>query len=104
MCLNYDGAAPCVADDSVRATSSDAKAVSSYTIIGASGQVQLFLFDRTTQSQSASVEIVGGVDASAQLFRFDGATRLGPAGSAAVTQGRFTVTLPAYSATLAVIH
>ncbi len=101
--LNYDGAGSKVAGDSVRAVSSDVDGVGSYAIRGSGTRLWLFLFNKDTVARSTTVQVVGGLSQPATLYRFDGTHRLGSAGTASPTAGALTLSLPARSATLAVL-
>ncbi|MFI5196979.1 MAG: glycoside hydrolase family 44 protein [Thermoanaerobaculia bacterium] len=102
---NYDGAGAQVAGDSVRATSANVDAVGAYAIRGGAGGNTLYilLFNKDTAAQTAAVSVSGGLAQAAQLFRFTGAARLAAAGTATPAAGSLTLSLPARSATLAVV-
>jgi hypothetical protein len=99
--LNYDGAGAKVTGESVRAVSSDVDGVGSYAVRGAGGRLYVLLFNKDTASRSTTVTVAGAANRTANLYRFDGATRLGAAGTVALAGGAFTLNLPARSATLA---
>jgi hypothetical protein len=101
--FNYDGAGAKVAGDSVRAVSSDVDAVGSYAIRGTGSRLWVLLFNKDTAGRQTTVQIAGGLTRTATLYRFDGTHRLGSAGTAAPSAGALTLTLPARSATLAVL-
>jgi hypothetical protein len=101
--LNYDGAGAKVAGDSVRAVSSDVDGVGSYAIRGAGTRLWVLLFNKDTVARSTTVQVTGGLTQPATLYRFDGTHRLGAAGTASPTGGALTLSLPARSATLAVL-
>ena len=102
---NYDGAGAQVAGDSVRATSADVDRVGAYAQRGGAGSntLYLLLFNKDVASQAVTATVAGGLSGSASLFRFSGASRLAAAGSAAPSGGTLALTLPARSATLAVV-
>lgn len=102
--LNYDGAGSKVAGDSVRAVSSDVDAVGAYAVHGAGSRLYLLLFNKDTSVRSTSATVAGGIFGSAALYRFDGSHRLAAAGTADPVDGVLTLSLPARSATLAVLE
>ncbi|HXO21672.1 MAG TPA: glycoside hydrolase family 44 protein [Thermoanaerobaculia bacterium] len=102
--LNYDGQGGKVAGDSVRALSSDVDGVGAYAVRGAGSSLFVLLFNKDTASRQTTVQVAGGsLDRSAALYRFDPTHRLGAAGTATPAGGALTLTLPARSATLAVL-
>ncbi|HZF13106.1 MAG TPA: glycoside hydrolase family 44 protein [Thermoanaerobaculia bacterium] len=101
--LNYDGAGAKVAGDSVRALSSDVDGVGAYAVRGTGSRLYLLLFNKDVVVRSTTVQVTGGLSRPATLYRFDGTHRLGAAGSAAPAGGALTLSLPARSATLAVL-
>jgi glycosyl hydrolase family 44 len=101
--LNYDGLGSKVAGDSVRALSSDVDAVGAYAIRGTGSRLYVLLFNKATGARTAAVQVAGGFTQPAALYRFDGGHRLGAAGSATPSAGVLTLSLPARSATLAVL-
>ncbi|MFN7990335.1 MAG: glycoside hydrolase family 44 protein [Thermoanaerobaculia bacterium] len=101
--MNYDGAGAKVSGTAVRCVSSDVDSVGAYTIQGANGTLHVLLFNKATSSVDAQLSAAGGFGPTASLYRFSGAARLAAAGSAITGGGPFTLTLPARSATLAVI-
>jgi hypothetical protein len=101
--LSYDGAGTKVAGDSVRALSSDVDAVGSYAIRGTGSRLWVLLFNKDTAARTTTVQVAGGLTRPATLYRFDGTHRLGAAGTAAPSGGALALTLPARSATLAVL-
>ncbi len=102
---NYDGAGAQVTGDSVRATSVNVDAVGSYAVRGGAGGNTLYilLFNKDTAAQTAAVSVAGGLTQTARLYRFSGAARLAAAGTAIPASGSLTLSLPARSATLAVV-
>ena len=102
---NYDGAGAQVAGDSVRATSANVDLVGAYAQRGGPGgnTLYLLLFNKDTSAQTVAATVAGGLSGPASLFRFTGSSRLATAGSAAPSGGTLTLTLPARSATLAVV-
>ena len=101
--MNYDGAGAKVSGTAVRCVSSAVDSVGAYTVQGANGTLHVLLFNKATSSVDAQVSAAGGLGPTAALYRFSGAGRLASAGSANTGGGPFTLTLPARSATLAVI-
>ena len=93
------------AGDSVRATSANVDLVGAYAQRGGAGgnTLYLLLFNKDVSAQSVPATVAGGLSGSASLFRFTGSSRLAAAGSAAPSGGTLTLTLPARSATLAVV-
>ena len=100
--LNYDGSGSKVGSESVQAVSSDVDAVGAYALRDAS-KTYVLLFNKDTAARDANVAIAGVTATSAALYRFDGSTRLGAAGTGSISHGALTVSLPARSATLAVV-
>ncbi len=100
--LDYDGNGSKIGSESVRAQSSDVNAVGAYALRDAS-RVYLLLFNKDTNPRSTSVTVASAASSSAQLFRFDASTRLASAGTASVSSGVLALTLPARSATLAIV-
>jgi hypothetical protein len=101
--LDYDGAGSRVAGDSVRALSADVDAVGAYTVRGTGSRLFLLLFNKDTAARQTTLTVPGGLVQPAALFRFDPTHRLAAAGSAAPAAGALSLTLPARSATLAVV-
>jgi Glycoside hydrolase family 44 len=101
--LNYDGAGAKVEGESVRAVSSQVDGVGSYAIRRADGRLYLLLFNKDIAARTANVQVAGYGNVGASLYRFSGAQRLGPAGSASLVGGAVSLSLPARSATLAVV-
>ncbi len=99
---NYDGAGATVAGDSVRATSWNADAVSSYAIRDGK-KLYVMLFNKQSQGQQVDVTIDGGATGTVSFYGFDEGQRLGARGSAAIDGQSFMAQLPALSATLAVL-
>jgi hypothetical protein len=101
--LDYDGQGSKAAGTSVRALSSDVDAVGAYAVAGPGARLFLLLFNKDTLDRPLSAQIAGGASYTAALYRFDGAQRLGTAGAATAPAGALSLTLPARSATLAVL-
>jgi hypothetical protein len=101
--LDYDGAGSRVSGTSVRATSDAADAVGTYAVQREDGRLYVLLFNRDTAARDVAVAIAGASDGAAALFRFGPTERLAPAGSADMTADALEVSLPARSATLAVV-
>lgn len=101
--LDYDGAGSQVSGTSVRATSDAGDDVGTYAVQRDDGRLYVLLFNRATSARDATVAIGGASDGAAALFRFGSTERLAAAGSAEVTAGALELTLPARSATLAVV-
>jgi hypothetical protein len=101
--LNYDGLGAKVAGDSVRALSSDVDGVGAYALRGTGSRLYVLLFNKDVAVRSTTVQVAGGLTQPAALYRFDGSHRLGSAGSASPAGGNLTLSLPARSATLAVL-
>jgi glycosyl hydrolase family 44 len=99
MYLDYDGAGTGVEGDSVSAVSADVTKVGAYVIDGVHTYVLLFNKD----TASTSVDVSGLPAGPAALYRFDATHALAPAGSVAASGGHLILTLPAHSATLAVL-
>ncbi|MEO6323905.1 MAG: glycoside hydrolase family 44 protein [Thermoanaerobaculia bacterium] len=103
MYLNYDGAGAKVSGESIRAISSNIDAVGAYAVRGTSNYYFL-LFNKDTAPRPTTVTVAGGSSLSAQLYRYDGSNRLAAVpGTIAPAAGSYTLTLPARSATLAVV-
>jgi hypothetical protein len=92
-----------VAGDSGRAVSSDIDGVGSYAIRGTGSRLWVLLFNKDTVARQTTVQVAGGLTQPAALYRFDGTHRLGSAGTASPSGGALTLSLPARSATLAVL-
>ncbi|MBK8229056.1 MAG: hypothetical protein IPK72_00440 [Candidatus Eisenbacteria bacterium] len=100
--LNYDGAGARVEGESVHATSSDIDRVGAYAVRATGPQLFVLLFNKSTEPQSVSAGVGGGLVGPLWLYRFDGSQSLGPAGSITPSGGSFGLVLPPRSATLAV--
>jgi len=100
--LDYDGKGARVAGDSVEAVSSGVDTVGAYAVAGAGSRLYLLLFNKDFASHAVQVQVAGSPSAPLALYEFDAVHRFGPAGTAALTAGAVTLTLPALSATLAV--
>lgn len=101
--LNYDGAGASIDGTSVRATSDAPDAVGAYALQRDDGRLHVLLFNRDTAVREVSATLGGTASGSARLYRFAAAERLGAAGTASVADGVLRLTLPARSATLAVV-
>ncbi|WP_254638869.1 glycoside hydrolase family 44 protein [Cohnella sp. GbtcB17] len=103
--LDYDGNGSQIRGDSVRAVSSLPDAVGSYAIDGSDGKLYVLLFNKDTVTREVNVGLgEGSGSGSAELYRFDAATRLSAAGAKTVGEdGKLTLRLAARSATLAVV-
>src|SRR5690606_36619683 len=102
--LDYDGAGGRVSGESVASTSSDLDEVCAYAVRGPSHQLYVLLFNKETSPLEVDVDVAVPVAGPAALWRFTPATRLGPAGTVPVAGDGFSLTLPARSATLAVVR
>jgi len=107
--MNYDTAGHKVDGEAVRATSSSVDDVGGYVVRGttASGfpnRLYVLLFNKATITESTMVNIAGVTIQAPNLplYRFS-SSRLAPAGTAAHGAGGFTLSLPARSATLAIV-
>jgi len=100
--LDYDGKGARVAGDSVQAVSSSVDTVGAYAVAGPGSRLHLLLFNKDFVSHAVQVQVAGSPSAPLALYEFDAVNRFGPAGTAALTAGAVTLTLPALSATLAV--
>jgi hypothetical protein len=100
--LNYDGQGAAVSGDSVSAVSSSVDDVGAYAVSGAGTRLFLLLFNKATADRDAVVSLPSPLHWRARLWRFDGADGLGSAGTTSPAGGSLTLTLPTYSATLAV--
>jgi glycosyl hydrolase family 44 len=101
--LNYDGAGGKVEGDSVRAVSSQVDGVGSYAVRRSDGRLFLLLFNKDTAARTANVTVAGYGNVPVSLYRFHATQRLASAGSASLVGGAAALSLPARSATLAVI-
>jgi Glycoside hydrolase family 44 len=100
--LDYDGNGARVAGDSIQAVSSSVDTVGAYAVAGPGSRLHLLLFNKDFVSHAVQVQVAGSPSAPLALYEFDAVNRFGPAGTAALTAGAVTLTLPALSATLAV--
>ncbi len=100
--LDYDGNGSRVGSESVQAVSSDVDAVGAYALRD-STRVYVLLFNKDTAARDAAVSIAGSTGTSAALYRVQASSRLGASGTVPVVRGALAVSLPARSATLAVI-
>ena len=100
--LNYNGVGGKVAGDTVRATTSNVDLVGSYALRNGN-TLFVLLFNKDTAVRTTSVAVAGGLTQTAALFGFDGANRLRAMGSAVPSSGALNLSLPARSATLAVV-
>ncbi|HKD18135.1 MAG TPA: S-layer homology domain-containing protein, partial [Thermoanaerobaculia bacterium] len=100
--LDYDGQGGAVSGDSVTATSSNVDDVGAYAVAGAGTRLFFLLFNKATADRDAVVTLPSPLHWRARLWRFDGTDDLGSAGTASPSGGSLTLTLPTYSATLAV--
>jgi hypothetical protein len=100
--LNYDGLGSRVTGESVRTTSSNVDQLGAYAVRNG-GTLYALLFNKHTASRTVSVTVAGGLTQTAALYGFDAANRLRATGAAAPAAGALDLTLPARSATLAVV-
>ncbi|GMU67486.1 MAG: hypothetical protein AMXMBFR36_37600 [Acidobacteriota bacterium] len=101
--LDYDGAGARVAGESVSTVSSDLDEVGAYAVRGPSDQLYVLLFNKETAARDVDVDVAAAVSGPAALWRFTPASPLGSAGTVPVAGNGFTLTLPARSATVAVL-
>lgn len=104
--LNYDGLGSKVTGDSVRAVSANVDAVGSYAVRSGDGaRLYVLLFNKDTAERRADLAFPAGALAGgvASLWRFDPTHRLAAAGAATPAANSLSLTLPARSATLAVL-
>ncbi|KAB2962343.1 MAG: endoglucanase [Thermoanaerobaculia bacterium] len=101
--LDYDGAGSRVAGESVSTLSSDLDEVGAYAVRGPSDQLYVLLFNKETAARDVDVDVAVAVAGPAALWRFTPASPLGSAGTVPVAGNGFTLTLPARSATVAVL-
>lgn len=102
--LDYDGAGHKVHGENVRATTSDLPSVGAYAVRGSSDQLYVLLFNKDDEPRTTNVTVAVPVSGPAQLWRFTASTPIGPAGSLPVTANAFSASLPARSATVAVLR
>jgi len=100
---DYDGAGAKVTGDSVRATTSDVDGVGAYAVRGGDERLFVLLFNKDTEPRATTVTVAATLTGAVDLWRFDGTTPLGPAGSLALSGDGFALTLPPRSATLAIV-
>lgn len=100
--LDYDGAGARIEGETVRAATSDVDRVGAYAVRGPGAEIFVLLFNKSTEPQTVSTTVTGGLLGPLSLFRFDGTQALGPAGSVTPSGGTFSLVLPPRSATLAV--
>jgi hypothetical protein len=100
--LNYDGQGGAVSGDSVSAVSSNVDDVGAYAVAGTGTRLFLLFFNKATASRDAVVTLPSPLHWRARLWRFDASDDLGSAGTVNPSGGSLTLTLPTYSATLAV--
>jgi hypothetical protein len=100
--LDYDGDGSPVTGDSIHAVSANVDDVGAYGVAGAGRRLFLLLFNKATASRDAAISFSEALHWRARLWRFDGATALGPVGTALPSGGSLALTLPTRSATLAV--
>ena len=104
--LNYDGLGSKVSGDSVRALTSNVDAVGAYAVRGAGTRLFVLLFNKDTADRQTTVQFPAGTlsGTAGSLWRFDAVHRLGAAGTVTPGGGGLSLTLPARSATLAVLE
>ena len=88
---------------SVRTTSSNVDLVGAYTVQDSDGRLYVLLFNKDLAAQTVHVNVANLALQAIQLYRFTGASALGPAGTITPSSGSFDAVLPARSATLAVV-
>lgn len=101
--LNYDGAGARVTGTNVRAASGSVDQVGAYAVVGTQRRRFVLLFNKNTAPQAVNVHFVQSATGSAQLYRFHATQALAPAGTAPIASNDLALTLPARSATLAVV-
>ncbi|HTY43424.1 MAG TPA: glycoside hydrolase family 44 protein [Thermoanaerobaculia bacterium] len=99
--LDYDGLGSSIAGDSVDAQSANVDDVGAYAVAGAGTRLYLLLFNKATGDRDVSVSLPSPLNWRARLWRFDGGSGLGAAGTGLPASGALGLTLPARSATLA---
>jgi len=102
--LDYDGAGARVSGESVAATSSDLEEVGAYAVRGSTDRLYVLLFNKETSPREVDVEIAAAASGPAALWRFTPTAPLAAAGTLPVAGNGFAATLPARSATLAVVQ
>lgn len=101
---NYDGGGAKVTGESVRATTSDVDGVGAYAVLGGDERLFVLLFNKDVDPRDVTVDVNAALTGTVALWRFTGATALGSAGTLPVAGDGFAATLPARSATLAVVR
>ena len=101
--LDYDASGSTVAGDSVAAASGNVDDLGAYAVAGSGTRLFLLLFNKATAARDAAVSLPPATPLNwrARLWRFDGASTLGSAGTALPSAGGLTLALPSRSATLA---
>src|SRR5262249_44891799 len=97
--LDYDGDGSPVAGESIHADTANVDDLGAYAVAGAGRRVFLLLFNKATASRDAAVSFGEDLHWRARLWRFDGATALGPAGTVLPSAGSLALALPTRSAT-----
>lgn len=104
MFLDHDGAGSALLGESVRATTTNADNVAAYAIDAPGTDLHVLLFNKSTAPTEVTVRVADDIpDGPASLYRFDAQTPFGPAGAGQVSGGSLNLSLPARSATLAVV-
>jgi hypothetical protein len=102
--LNYNGAGAKVTGDAVAAVSSNKDQVGSYAIQNANGTTYVLLFNKATEASPVTVNLGGHGGKQVELFGFDADNALQRTGTMTASASGLALTLPARSATLAVVH
>jgi hypothetical protein len=101
--LDYDGTGGAVTGQSVRAVSGNVDRVGAYAIEDPAGRLFVLLFNKDAAEARARVTLADGVGGPVSLYRFTAASGLASAGTLDGSGARLDLTLPARSATLAVV-
>ncbi len=101
--LDYDGVGGQVRGENVRAVSSDIATVGSYAVRGGDDRLFVLLFNKDDEPRATTVTFAAPVTGPAALYRFTPTVALGAAGTLPVVGGVMAATLPARSATLAIV-
>lgn len=102
--LNFDGLGTPVAGDSVRTLSSDIDVLGAYAIHAPGNKIFVLLFNKSTTSNTASINVGAALSGAWSLYQFSGSSNLGVAATGTINGASISIpNLPARSASLLVL-
>jgi len=100
---NYDGKGSMILGDSINATSNNTLEAEAYAFDN-NGQLFVVIVNKIDSPLPVMVMLPSGTKGQATLYSFTFTSPLGPTGTAPISNAMFQITMPAWSAYLAIIN